>query len=70
MTAKPSLRVVNQAEEPVDIALRTLLRDRDMAEREIQAIDQQMLPHRRSYARERGEFMLPSLSRLRRELLG
>jgi hypothetical protein len=63
-TAK--LRIV----QDTDSALRTLLRDRDMAEREIQAIDAQMLAYRRSYARERGEFMLPSLSRLRRELLG
>jgi hypothetical protein len=63
-TAK--LRVV----ENTDTALRNLLRDRDAAEREIQAIDAQMLAYRRSYARERGEYMLPSLSRLRRELLG
>jgi hypothetical protein len=63
-TAK--LRVV----ESTDAALRTLLRDRDMAERELRAIDAQMLAYRRSFARERGEFMLPTLARLRRELLG
>jgi hypothetical protein len=66
MTAKPSLRVV----ENTDTALRNLLNARDTAERELASIDAQMLAYRRSYARERGEFMLPSLSRLRRELLG
>jgi hypothetical protein len=65
MTAT-KLRIV----ENTDTALRNLLRDREMAERELAAIDAQMLAYRRSYARERGEFMLPSLSRLRRELLG
>jgi len=65
MTAKPSLRVV----ENTDTALRNLLRDLDTAEREVTAIHQQMLAYRRSYARERGEYMLPSLERLRRELL-
>jgi hypothetical protein len=67
MTVKPcALRVV----ENTDTALRNLLRDRDMAERELAAIDAQMMAYRRSYARERGEFLLPSLPRLRRELLG
>jgi len=65
MTAT-KLRVV----ENTDTALRNLLRDRDTAERELQAIDAQMLAYRRSYARERGEYMLPTLERLRRELLG
>jgi hypothetical protein len=67
MTTKPyALRVV----QDTDTALRTLLRDREMAERELASIDAQMLAYRRSYARERGEFLLPSLPRLRRELLG
>jgi 5-methylcytosine-specific restriction endonuclease McrBC regulatory subunit McrC len=67
MTTKPyALRVV----QDTDTALRTLLRDREMAERELASIDAQMLAYRRSYARERGEYMLPSLERLRRELLG
>jgi hypothetical protein len=65
MTAT-KLRVV----ENTDTALRNLLRYRDVAERELRAIDAQMLAYRRSYARERGEFLLPSLPRLRRELLG
>jgi 5-methylcytosine-specific restriction endonuclease McrBC regulatory subunit McrC len=56
--------------QDTDSALRTLLRDRDMAEREIASIDAQMLAYRRSYARERGEYLLPTIPRLRRELLG
>ena len=64
MTAK--LRVV----QDTDTALRNLLNARDAAERELASIDAQMLAYRRSYARERGEFMLPTLERLRRELLG
>jgi hypothetical protein len=66
MTTKPSLRVV----ENTDTALRNLLNARDAAERELASIDAQMLAYRRSYARERGEYMLPTLERLRRELLG
>jgi hypothetical protein len=64
MTKPYALRVV----QDTDTALRTLLRDRDAAERELKSIDAQMLAYRRSYARERGEFLLPSLERLRREL--
>jgi hypothetical protein len=66
MTARAKLSLV----QDTDTALRTLLRDRDGLERELAAIDAQMLAYRRSYARERGEFMLPTLERLRRELLG
>jgi 5-methylcytosine-specific restriction endonuclease McrBC regulatory subunit McrC len=66
MTKPYALRVV----QDTDTALRNLLRDRNMAERELASIDAQMLAYRRSYARERGEFLLPSLPRLRRELLG
>jgi hypothetical protein len=58
------LRVV----ENTDTALRNLLRDRDAAERELASIDAQMLSYRRSYARERGEYLLPTIPRLRREL--
>jgi hypothetical protein len=65
MTAT-KLRVV----ENTDTALRNLLNARDAAERELASIDAQMLAYRRSYARERGEYMLPTLERLRRELLG
>jgi hypothetical protein len=61
----PRLRVVPTTED----ALATLLRDRDRALREIAELDAMMLAYRRRYAAERGEFMLPSLERLRRELL-
>lgn len=49
--------------------IRLLLRDRDRAVREIAEIDDQMLAYRKRYAAERGEYMLPTLERLRRELL-
>lgn len=51
-------------------ALRRLLRERDRAVREIAEIDAQMLSYRKRYAAERGEYMLPTIERLRRELLG
>jgi hypothetical protein len=72
MAAATKLRIVKGDPERVgspDAALRILLRDRDRASREIVEIDEQMLAYRKSYARERGEFMLPTLARLRRELL-
>lgn len=49
--------------------LRLLLRRRDQAVREIAGIDGQMLALRKRYAAERGEFVLPTLERLRRDLL-
>jgi hypothetical protein len=63
---KQALKLVESTED----ALRTLLADRDRAVREIAEIDAQMLAYRKRYAAERGEFMPPSLERLRRELLG
>jgi hypothetical protein len=56
-------------EPPVECALRVLLRERERAVREIADIDRQMLAYRKSYAAERGEYLLPSLERLQRELL-
>lgn len=49
--------------------LRILIRDRERALRELAEIDAQLLPLRKRYAAERGEFMLPTLERLKRELL-
>lgn len=67
MKPAPALKLV--ATEPTDEdVLRMFLRDRDQAAREIAAIDEQMLAYRKRYAAERGEFMLPSIERLRREL--
>lgn len=65
LKTEPRLRVVPTTED----ALATLLRDRDRALREVAEIDAMMLAYRKRYAAERGEFMLPSLERLRRELL-
>lgn len=72
MSPRPALRSVETVEEVrfgADQALRTLLRDRDRAMREIAEIDAMMLAYRKSYAKERGEYMLPTIERLRRELL-
>jgi hypothetical protein len=52
-----------------DDALRTLLTERDECERRIAEIDREMLPYRKAYAAERGEFLIPSLARLRRDLI-
>lgn len=57
------------AEPPVECALRVLLRDRERAMREIADIDRKMLAYRKSYAAERGEYLLPTIERLQRELL-
>jgi hypothetical protein len=71
MKSRASLHAVEPSTEPpVECALRVLLRDRERAMREIADIDRQMLAYRKSYAAERGEFMLPSLERLTRELIG
>jgi hypothetical protein len=56
-------------EPPVECALRVLLRDRERAVREIADIDRQMLAYRKSYAAERGEYLLPTIERIQRELL-
>jgi hypothetical protein len=63
------LRAVVTAPEPVECALRTLLLDRQRAVRDIAEIDAMMLAYRKTYAAERGEFMLPTIERLTRELL-
>lgn len=67
MKPRANLKLVAEPRSVEDV-LRMFLRDRDDAARDIAAIDEQMLPLRKRYAAERGEFMLPSLARLRREL--
>lgn len=69
MTARFKPRIVTD-EPSVEDVLRMFVRDRDQCERQIVEIDAQMLAYRKRYAAERGEFMPPTLKRLRRELLG
>jgi hypothetical protein len=45
-----------------------LLTERDECERRISEIDREMLGYRKAYAAERGEFLIPTIPRLRREL--
>lgn len=56
--------------DATDYALRRLIRERDKAVAEIAVMDAAMLVLRKRYAAERGEFMLPTIERLRREFLG
>ena len=56
--------------DATDHALRRLLRERDKAVRELALIDSAMMLLRRKYADERGERLLPTVERLRLELLG
>jgi hypothetical protein len=62
----PKLRVVQKTDD----VLRMFIRDRDKALREIEEIDDAMFAYRKRYAAEHGEYMLPTIERLRRELLG
>jgi hypothetical protein len=64
----PRLKLV-ESTESIDDALRALLAERDECERRIAEIDREMLPYRKQYAAERGEFVPPDLPRLRREVL-
>jgi hypothetical protein len=61
---KPALKLVPRTDD----ALRTLLTERDECERRMAEIDREMLPYRKTYAGERGEFLIPTIERLRREL--
>jgi hypothetical protein len=63
--SRTSLKLVPRTDD----ALRTLLTERDECERRISEIDREMLAYRKAYAGERGEFLLPSIERLRRELI-
>lgn len=67
MKPRANLKLVAEPRSVEDV-LRMFLRDRDDAVRDIAGIDEQMLTYRKRYAAERGEFLLPTLQRLRREL--
>ncbi len=56
-------------EPTVQDELRALLRARDKIERERTQVDAQIRTASRRYADQKREFVLPSMARLRRELL-
>lgn len=60
------LRIVATPEDE----LRSLLRSLERAEQTRREILAAMLPLRQQYARDRGEFVPPSVERLKMELLG
>jgi hypothetical protein len=55
--------------QSLDDEIRLLLIQRKQALESLAWADEELLPLRKRYAAERGEFMLPSLERLKRELL-
>lgn len=68
MTARPNLRVI--ADEPtVEDELKALLNARQRIDRERAQNDAAMRPLMRRFADERGEKLLPTVERLKRELL-
>ena len=69
MKSAAKLRVIER-EPTTEDELRALLRARQRIERERVQNDAALQPLRRRYADARGEMMLPTIERLRRELLG
>jgi hypothetical protein len=64
------LRIVPEAAEaPIDQEIQRLLIQRRQALQALAWADEELLPLRKRYAAERGEFMLPTIERLQRELL-
>jgi hypothetical protein len=70
MNRRPNLRAVPPATEPpLDEEIRLLLVQRRQAIQALAWAEEELLPLRKRYAAERGEFMLPTIERLTRELL-
>lgn len=71
MTAKPNLRVVQQEPDAVtlDEQIQLALIQHRQALQAVKWAEEELLPLRKEYARRRGEFMLPTIERLRREFL-
>jgi hypothetical protein len=68
MTAR-ALKLVPPADQPEPEAiLRDAIRDRDEAARTIAECDRIIAEHGRAYVRSKGEFMAPTIERLRRDL--
>lgn len=70
MTAKPNpLRVVPITPSP-EASLRQLLPELDQAEAEVARIKAAIAEQGRLFVRAKGEFMAPTVERLKRELFG
>jgi hypothetical protein len=63
------LHLVESDESPIDQEIQRLLIQRRQALQALAWADEELLPLRKRYAAERGEFMLPTIARLQRELL-
>lgn len=72
MTAAPNLHLVapEQPEPSLEEQIEFLLIQRKQALQVVARIDAELLPLRKRFAADRGEFLLPSVERLQRELLG
>jgi hypothetical protein len=65
---KPRLHVVADEAPTLRDRIELLLIQRKHALQALAWADEELLPLRRQYARERGEYLLPSVERLQREL--
>jgi hypothetical protein len=63
------LHLVEPADAPIEQEIQRLLIQRRQALQALAWADEELLPLRKRYAAERGEFMLPTIARLQRELL-
>jgi hypothetical protein len=64
------LRIVHEpANAPIEQEIQRLLIQRRQALQALAWADEELLPLRKRYAAERGEFMLPTIERLQREIL-
>jgi hypothetical protein len=63
------LHLVESDESPIEQEIQRLLIQRRQALQALAWADEELLPLRKRYAAERGEFMLPTIARLQRELL-
>jgi hypothetical protein len=63
------LHLVESDESPIEQEIQRLLIQRRQALQALAWADEELLPLRKRYAAERGEFMLPTIERLQRELL-
>jgi hypothetical protein len=69
MNCASHLRSVPAADAPIEQEIQRLLIQRRQALQALAWADEELLPLRKRYAAERGEFMLPTIERLQRELL-
>jgi hypothetical protein len=63
------LHLVESDESPIEQEIQRLLIQRRQALQALAWADEELLPLRKRYAADHGEFMLPTIERLQRELL-